>query len=50
VTWAVQVLDTTLNDPAVPFERHVALWNWTWGATRSGYHELILTVKNLTEV
>ena len=50
VTWSLQVADTTLNDGAMPFERHVALWHWTWGSARAGYHELVLTVKNLTEV
>jgi hypothetical protein len=54
LTWKIQVADTTLNDQTVPFERHVGLWTWTWtdagGSARRGSHELVLTVKNLSEV
>lgn len=50
VTWSLQVADTTLNDSAIPFERHIALWQWTWATSRAGKHELVLVVKNLTEV
>jgi hypothetical protein len=48
LVWSIQVADTTLVE-AVPFERHVALWTWTT-ATITGRHELILVVKNLTEL
>lgn len=49
VTWAIQVADTTLID-ALPFERHLALWSWTWPTNRAGKHELVLTVKHLGTV
>lgn len=35
------------------YERHIALFEWGWtasGVVRAGKHELVLTVKNLTEV
>ena len=51
--WRIQVGDTTLVDP-LPFERHIALWEWTWprpaGGNGAGKHEVVLNVQNLTEV
>jgi hypothetical protein len=49
VTWSIQVLDTTLVEATLPFERHIALWQWTT-ATAAGKHESILVVKNLSQV
>jgi len=50
LTWSMQVADTTLVE-ALPYERHIALWEWGWaGATKFGKHELIVTVRNLGEV
>ena len=48
LTWAIQVADTTLVE-VVPFERHVALFQWTW-ASGAGKHEVVLSVKNLAQV
>jgi hypothetical protein len=48
VTWTLQVADTTLVE-VLPFERHIALWEWTWPAG-AGKYEVIFVVKNLTEV
>ncbi len=48
VTWLFQVGDTTLVE-AIPFERHIALWEWTW-PTGAGKHEVILVVRNLHRV
>ncbi len=53
LVWAVQIADTTLVEPALPFERHCALFEWTWlsgGSTRSGKKKIILNVKNLAVV
>ena len=33
----------------LPFERHVALFQWTW-ASGAGKHEVVLSVKNLSQV
>lgn len=50
ITWSVQVADTTLVE-ALPFERHIALWEWTWvTGAKAGKHEVILNVQNLSEV
>ena len=49
ITWSMQVADTTLVE-VVPFERHIALWEWYWGTGRAGKHELVITVKALGEV
>jgi len=45
LVWAIQVLDTTLVED-IPFERHVALFEWTW-TSGAGKHEAILPVRNL---
>lgn len=48
LTWVIQVLDTTLVED-IPFERHVALFEWTWAAG-AGKREVILVVRNLHRV
>lgn len=48
IVWNVQVGDTTLVE-AVPFERHIALFEWTWPAG-AGKHETVLVVRNLRRV
>lgn len=48
LVWLVQVADTTLVE-AIPFERHIALFEWTW-PTGAGKHEVVLRVRNLRRV
>lgn len=48
VVWVVQVTDTTLVED-IPYERHYALWEWTWPGG-AGKHEVILVVRNLHRV
>lgn len=48
LAWSVQVADTTLVED-VPFEPHVALFEWTT-ASVSGNHEVVLLVRNLRQV
>ena len=48
VVWIIQVTDTTLVE-LIPFERHVALFEWTW-AGGAGKHEVVLVVRNLRQV
>lgn len=48
LTWLIQVGDSTLIE-ALPFERHIALFEWTW-ANGAGKHEIVLVVQGLTEV
>ena len=52
LVWSVQIADTTLVED-LPFERHIALWEWTWttaAGTRAGKHELVLVIRNLASV
>jgi hypothetical protein len=48
LVFTLQPLDTTLVE-ALPFERHIALFEWTWSGG-AGKHEVVFVVKNLTEV
>jgi hypothetical protein len=48
VVWTVQTLDTTLVE-AIPFERHIALFEWTW-PSGVGKHEVVIVVRNLRRV
>ena len=48
LTWNIQVADTTLVED-IPFERHYALWEWTWPAG-AGKHEVVVIVRNLHRV
>lgn len=45
LVWLVQIGDTTLIE-AIPFERHIALFQWTW-PSGAGKHEVVLLVRNL---
>lgn len=47
LTWAIQSQDTTLVEPALPFERHIVLFEWVTTSGAAGKHEIILVVKNL---
>lgn len=47
VLWTIQVGDTTLVE-VLPFERHIALFEWTW-AGGAGAHEVILVVRKIQE-
>lgn len=46
LTWSLAVADTTLIED-LPFERHLALFQWTWGSSRAGKHEVILNVQQI---
>lgn len=45
LTWTIQTADTTLVE-ALPFERHIAVFKWTWPAG-TGKHEVVLVVQDL---
>lgn len=49
ITWSYSAADTTLVDPLVPFERHIALFEWSWLGGH-GEIEVILVVHNLHRV
>jgi len=48
--WAIQVLDTALVEATLPFERHLALFEWTTASGAVGKHEIVLVVRNLGQV
>ena len=48
--WTISPADVAILDDAVPFERHVALFEWGWGTGKSANFELILAVRNLARV
>jgi hypothetical protein len=48
--WTISPADTTLNSSTLKTERHIALFEWGWGVSKAGKHEVILAVKNLNEV
>jgi hypothetical protein len=52
--WVIQPSDTTLVDPSLAFERHIALFTYTWirpgGGIGIGRREIVLNVQNLGEV
>lgn len=45
LAWAVQPGDTTLVE-TLAFERHIAIFKWTWPAGQ-GEHEVVLVVRHL---
>lgn len=50
-TWLLQAADTSLANPLLAVERHIALFTWTWASgTRIGRHEVVFNVKNLVGV
>ena len=48
LTWAIQTADTALIE-VIPFERHIALFQWTW-PSGAGKHEVVFIVRNLRRV
>lgn len=46
----LQPSDTTMIDSSLAFERHVALFEWTWPSGRAGKHEVVFNVQNLRTV
>ena|SRR5436190_23659724 len=51
VTWLVQQADTTFVEATLPFERHIALFEWTWSTgSKAGKHEAVLNIQNLNVV
>ena len=46
LNWTIQTADTAFVEATLPFERHIAVFTWTWPAG-TGKHEIVLVVKNL---
>lgn len=51
LTWIMDPLDNQVLDTAFAYERHRALFEWTWsGGTKAGKHEVDFLVQNLGQV
>lgn len=50
LTWSLAAGDTTVINDNLPFERHIALFQWAWGSSRAGKHEIVIAVRNLQRV
>jgi hypothetical protein len=50
LTWDLSPEDSPIQDPDLRYERHIALFTFTYGAAREGHHEVIITVRNLRKV
>ena len=42
--------DLAIHDDSLTFERHIALFEWTWPTNRAGKFECVLVVRNLAKV
>ena len=50
LTFTLAPADNPIVDTNLAYERHVALFEWTWGVGKAGKFELVLAVKNLAKV
>ena len=50
LVWSIQVTDSIMVDPSLPFEDHHVLFEWTDTAGNQGKHRRILQVRNLNAV
>jgi len=54
VLWTMQVADNAIQNSALDYERHYALWEFTWtrggGGTGLGRHEVVFIIRNLVKV
>ncbi len=50
LAWLMDPLDNSIMDSTKSIEPHVALFEWTWGGTKAGRFEILVSVKNLNLV
>lgn len=50
LTMTLAPLDNAIIDTDLPVERHFALFQWTWGASKAGKALVVLAVQNLAKV
>lgn len=50
LTMTLSPADNPIVNDALPFERHIALFEWTWGVGKAGKFSLVLIVRNLQQV
>ncbi len=50
LAWLMDPLDNSIMDSTLSIEQHVALFEWTYGGSRAGRFEILISVKNLNLV
>lgn len=50
IKWTISPADVDILNDSLQFERHCALFNWTWPTAKQGHHEVTLVVKNLKTI
>jgi hypothetical protein len=50
LTWTIAPADNVILNDALAYEKHVARFDYTWGAGYIGRHEIVLSVRNLVRV
>lgn len=50
LTLTLSPADNAIVNTALEVERHIALFEWTWGVGKAGKYELVLLVRNLAKV
>jgi hypothetical protein len=48
--WTLSQADLVILDDTLPFERHIALFEWTWPTSKAGKFECVFAVQNLAKV
>jgi hypothetical protein len=50
LTWILSADDLAILHDSVPFERHIALFQWTWPTNKAGKFECVFAIRNLAKV
>lgn len=50
LTWVLSAADLAILHDALPFERHIALFQWTWPTSKAGKFECVFSIRNLAKV
>lgn len=50
ITFQMQAADNAIADVTKNYESHIAFFEWSWGGTKSGGHEIEFKVENLLKV
>jgi hypothetical protein len=50
LTWTLSADDLAILHDTLPFERHIALFEWTWPTAKAGKFECVFAIRNLAKV
>lgn len=50
LTYQMQPADNAIMDTSRSWERHVLLFEWSWGGGKAGKHEVVVQVINMAKV